>query len=155
MPDVKDGCVVWVGASVRGYGQKWNQGRTWLVHRLVWTRTIGPIPERLCVLHRCDCRSCYNVDHLFLGTYADNYMDMKQKGRSKEGEHQKRRTHCPRGHPYDEENTRYGPSASGGRTRYCRSCERARNRAYRKKHGERERARHRAYRCRRIEGEGE
>jgi hypothetical protein len=34
------------------------------------------------VLHRCDNPSCVNLDHLFVGTKADNNLDMKLKGRA-------------------------------------------------------------------------
>lgn len=33
------------------------------------------------MLHSCDVRSCRNVEHLFLGTNADNIADMVAKGR--------------------------------------------------------------------------
>jgi hypothetical protein len=41
----------------------------------------GPVPAGLFVLHHCDNRLCYNVDHLFLGTMQDNTDDMIAKGR--------------------------------------------------------------------------
>ena len=31
--------------------------------------------------HRCDNPACCNPDHLFLGTYGDNTMDARRKGR--------------------------------------------------------------------------
>jgi hypothetical protein len=38
------------------------------------------------VLHKCDHRPCVNVEHLFLGTNADNVIDMDVKGRRARGE---------------------------------------------------------------------
>ncbi len=47
----------------------------------MWEQLKGPIPEGLCVLHKCDNRKCINIEHLFLGTKRDNAIDMYRKGR--------------------------------------------------------------------------
>lgn len=51
------------------------------VHRAAWELANGPVPAGLFVLHRCDRPRCINVDHLFLGTIADNNADRDSKGR--------------------------------------------------------------------------
>lgn len=57
-----------------------------LGHRVSHVLHIGPIPDGLCVLHRCDVRSCTNPRHLFLGTKADNHDDKIAKERQPRGE---------------------------------------------------------------------
>jgi len=53
---------------------------------LAWELAHGAIPDGLNVLHRCDVRDCLRVDHLFLGTHADNVRDCVSKGRHGIGE---------------------------------------------------------------------
>lgn len=75
-------CWLWRGAQKRnGYGRISWGGKHWHVHRVSWIVHNGPIPRGLCVLHKCDVRHCINPDHLFLGTYRDNALDMYAKGR--------------------------------------------------------------------------
>jgi predicted DNA-binding protein (UPF0251 family) len=50
-------------------------------HRVAWELAYGPIPEGMCVLHRCDRTTCVRPEHLFLGTQQDNIADMNAKGR--------------------------------------------------------------------------
>ena len=82
----KPGCVIWLRCATKGgYGQRGHQRKNWYVHRLSWTLENGPIPPGLFVLHHCDEKRCFNVEHLFLGTQADNLADMVRKGRSAYG----------------------------------------------------------------------
>lgn len=51
-----------------------------LAHRAAWFLATGGWPA-LHVLHRCDNPACVRIDHLFLGTQADNCADKVAKGR--------------------------------------------------------------------------
>ena len=76
-----DGCWIFKGSTLDGYGQKWHEGRRWLAHRLAWHLWRGVIPEGMMVLHRCDVRNCINPEHLFLGDNFVNQRDCRAKGR--------------------------------------------------------------------------
>ena len=83
------GCWEWDGARNRfGYAKTGAGGgitRTnWFqryAHREAWAYINGPVPDGLCVLHRCDNPPCVNPAHLFLGTMQDNSVDMCRKKR--------------------------------------------------------------------------
>lgn len=86
-------CWQWTGGCfVSGYGQIKVAGKPWKAHRLAWTLTNGEVPDGLFVLHRCDNPKCVRLDHLFLGTNADNSADMVAKGRQATGERHMSRT---------------------------------------------------------------
>jgi hypothetical protein len=117
-----------------GYGTFNLAGRIIGAHRAAWLLQIGSILGDHEVTHLCDNRACVRLDHLRLGTHADNMGDMSARNRTMHGS----KMVCVNGHLLDETNTYIRPS--GGRR--CRQCDRARNTEAR----DRRKAYHREYR---------
>ena len=83
--DYTGDCSIFHGAIFpNGYGylSTRHNGPRILAHRLAWELANGPIPPGMCVCHRCDNPPCVRVDHLFLGTHAENMRDKVSKGRA-------------------------------------------------------------------------
>ena len=84
----ENGCWIWTGRTINtGRGTindpfaPGNQRTT--VHRVAAMLWLGFDPASgLHVLHHCDNPPCFNPDHLFIGTHADNMRDMAEKGRA-------------------------------------------------------------------------
>lgn len=80
--DPLTGCHVWQRSrNATGYGQLNIGGRPMPAHRYAWHRQNGPIPKGMFVMHLCDHPACVRIDHLKLGTAAENVADMVRKGR--------------------------------------------------------------------------
>ena len=77
-----EGCWLWNASKEKGgYGSFWNGKNICKAHRYSYELFREKIPKDLCVLHTCDNRWCVNPEHLWLGTYQDNAIDMVKKGR--------------------------------------------------------------------------
>jgi len=80
-------CWLFTGAKFKPsgggfwYGQFYYKGRPRRAHIVAWLLTHGPIPDGMCVCHRCDVPLCVRPDHLFLGTQRENIQDASRKGR--------------------------------------------------------------------------
>lgn len=89
-PEPNTGCFLWTGMILAtGYGAfsigSRNDGTYTqaLAHRVAWEVFVGPIPDKLHVLHKCDMPICCSVDHLFLGDSRANMVDMASKWRGR------------------------------------------------------------------------
>lgn len=83
-----DRCWEWTAAKTAdGYGRIGDgNGKNLKSNRASWLLSFGPIPDGMCVCHKCDNRLCVRPDHLFLGTQQDNVADMIKKNRLARGE---------------------------------------------------------------------
>jgi|SRR6185312_5109479 len=87
-------CLEWSGSRlVSGYGRLKVCGRAYKVHRLAWALVHGDTDAL--VLHHCDNRPCFRIDHLFDGSPNDNVHDMVTKGRNKTGWYDRRGANNP------------------------------------------------------------
>lgn len=117
--DVRDdGCWVWTGALVNGYGRfqtggsRRHGGAVALAHRWLYEQTIGPVPEGLELDHLCRVRSCVNPTHLEPVTTRENQLRGDTLGARNAA-----KSHCPKGHPYEGANL----GSHRGRRR-CLTC---------------------------------
>lgn len=113
-------CWLWTdepGRNGYGYLRVGNRFRT--AHRYAYELLVGPISEGLELDHLCRVPLCCNPAHLEPVTHAENIR------RGVAAERKRAKTHCQRGHPYDEANTYWHRKPDGTiRQRTCRTCNR-------------------------------
>ncbi len=118
-PNLKGPCHVFQGSRSAGYGQVWDGTKLVWLHRYVWEKTHGEIPDGLVIDHQCRNRACCNIDHLRLVTAQVN----STENSTSPAAINLTKTHCPRGHAYNEANTRQRKT-NGRNGRVCRACHR-------------------------------
>lgn len=122
VPGLIGPCYEWTRGKSNGYGRVGlSNGSRIYIHRYVWELANGKIPDGMEIDHRCRNRACCNVDHLRIVTHKVNSTENVVGAI---WQLRKAKTHCKRGHPFDEENT-YATKNGG---RHCRACARQRNR---------------------------
>lgn len=109
--------------SKKGYGQiqvhiKNICNRPIKVHRLIAYvfHDLDLFDNKQLACHIIDCKykNCFNPEHVYKGDSFTNNNDMVKANTHKES----RKTHCSRGHEYNQLNTDY---RSNG-TRRCKAC---------------------------------
>lgn len=79
---ITPGCWIWKAwTRGNGYGGMNDDGRFLMAHRVSYELYVGPIPDGLIIMHKCDNPRCVNPDHLRPGTLSENTLDAIQKGR--------------------------------------------------------------------------
>lgn len=97
----ENGCWNWIGGcGNKGYGVFNHRRSAYQAHRFAYTMFIGPVDPLMTVDHLCRNRACVNPDHLEVVT---NLVNIR---RGNAGINGYSKTHCKRGHEFNDENTK-------------------------------------------------
>jgi hypothetical protein len=111
------GCWIWTGRLDKdGYGRLCFGGKESAAYRVSFELYRGPIPHGFEPDHLCRVRFCINPWHMEPVTHKVNLL----RGMSLQAMNA-RKTECPQGHPYSEENTML-QKVGDAVWRHCKSC---------------------------------
>jgi len=110
-----DNCWTWIGTKdARGYGRFAIKFKKYMAHRISYELFKGEIPNKLVIDHLCNNKPCVNPSHLEAITHKANTLRAGSPIAVNA-----RKTHCVRGHPFNNQNTY--PQV-GKRGRGCIQC---------------------------------
>ncbi len=127
-------CWLWTGTiTPAGYGRVKINGTNVPAHRYAYELTRGPVPNGMTLDHCChnedvacqggpQClhRRCVTPSHLEVASSRDNTLRGNTPAAANVA-----KTHCPKGHAYDEANTWISRRGD----RHCRACHRNKKRS--------------------------
>ena len=122
-------CWRFTGAVNRkGYGLFGVHSKNRIVHRVAYELWRGPVPAGAHLDHLCRIRDCFNPAHLEPVSPKENI----RRSIAAVGHPNSGKTVCPKGHPYNADNTILHKMSDGRTWRQCRACKRASDRRRRK-----------------------
>lgn len=96
---------------------------------MLWQEANGPLTPDIVLHHLCENEWCVNIEHLNPITQGQHLAEHGLTGDWGQSE----KTHCPKNHPYDEDNTYTHHRKDGRIERHCRECVRDAKRRYRER----------------------
>lgn len=113
------GCWLWLGARSGGNNGKNEYGifDSEYAHRFSYKLYKGNIPEKFQIDHLCKNKLCVNPDHLEAVTHKVNTLRAGSVSAINS-----RKTHCHKGHIFDEKNTWLEYKNGKKIARHCRKC---------------------------------
>jgi len=126
----ESGCWEWIAyRNPDGYGTFSIRHWPCMAHRISYEYYYGEIDPNLTIDHLCRNRGCVNPYHLEQVTIKTNIRrgltGLVNNNRKGKDTHNGRKTHCKRGHEYNEKNTYYSKLG-----RDCRKCKALRQKQY-------------------------
>ncbi|KKM20384.1 hypothetical protein LCGC14_1645940, partial [marine sediment metagenome] len=99
LTDFGDECWYLPSLGGGGYAMLWHDGKMIKAATIAYQTRYGTVPDGMELDHLCPNRWCYNPKHLEPVLHSEN---IRRGGKL---DTNSRKTRCPQGHPYDEENT--------------------------------------------------
>jgi hypothetical protein len=121
------GCWEYLGShngKGGGYCQFSVKNKHLYVHRFMYEYYYNSLDSSLVIDHLCRNSRCVNPLHLEETTQKTNCR------RGLVGINMSSKTHCPKGHPYNLENTHYIKNSNGNLARQCKTCNRINQKNY-------------------------